>query len=196
MSQYAEATPNGVNIMTRTDAGIYEHVSLITYDDAVKRLDTGEYDDLLDFAFAIHGAVSEAGEKGWFDFTDDHHVAMWRWLIAAVFFVTMKRENGTTLITEQDGTSSHVALYSNGSVAMPVYPVAERLAMANNIEGGLIERYGVEKGTERAIIFYSAMLDTESGELTTFGREALAELHDHFISELEEHGLPETPVAH
>jgi hypothetical protein len=28
------------------------------------------------------------------------------------------------------------------------------------------------------------MLDTERGELTPFGRETLAELHDHFIADL------------
>jgi hypothetical protein len=32
---HAEATPHGVNIMTRNDAGMYEHVCLITYESAV-----------------------------------------------------------------------------------------------------------------------------------------------------------------
>jgi hypothetical protein len=32
MSYHAEATPHGVNIMTRNDAGIYEHVAIITYE--------------------------------------------------------------------------------------------------------------------------------------------------------------------
>ncbi|MBK1779379.1 MAG: hypothetical protein IPZ45_24420, partial [Escherichia coli] len=89
-----------------------------------------------------------------------------------------------------------VAIYSNGKAALPVYPFAERLAMANNIEGALIERYGVEQGTEKAIVFYQAMLDTERGELTPFGRETLAELHNSFIAELDENGWPEMPLAH
>jgi hypothetical protein len=29
---HAEATPHGVNIMTRNDAGMYEHVALINYE--------------------------------------------------------------------------------------------------------------------------------------------------------------------
>jgi hypothetical protein len=29
-----------------------------------------------------------------------HNVTMWRWLIAATFISEMKRENGTTTITE------------------------------------------------------------------------------------------------
>jgi hypothetical protein len=48
MNYRAEATPHGVNIMTRNDAGMYEHVALITYESAVARLDAGEYDDKPD----------------------------------------------------------------------------------------------------------------------------------------------------
>jgi hypothetical protein len=45
-------------------------------------------------------------------------------------------------------------------------------------------------------VFYQAMIDTERGELTPFGRETLAELHDGFIADLDENGLPEMPAAH
>jgi hypothetical protein len=93
---------------------------------------------------------------------------MWRWLIAATFISEMKRENGTTTVTEADGTSS-LAIYSNGTAGIVVYPFAERLAMANNIEGAMIERYGIEQGTANAIVFYQAMIDTERGELTRSG---------------------------
>ena len=192
----AEATPHGVNIMTRNDAGMYEHVAIITYESAVSRLDAGEYDDTPDIGYAIHFAVADGGARGWFDFTAQHNVTMWRWLIAATFVSEMKRENGTTTIKEDDGKSSLVTFYSNGTEGIVVYPFAERLAMANNIEGAMIERYGVEQGTEKAIVFYQAMLDTERGELTPFGRETLAELHDGFIADLNENGWPEMPLAH
>ncbi|ASG50796.1 TPA: hypothetical protein ACPT76_001199 [Escherichia coli] len=193
---HAEATPHGVNIMTRNDAGMYEHVALINYEKVVVRLDAGEYDNKTDEGFALHLAVADGGERGWFDFTAQHNVTMWRWLIAATFVSEMKRENGTTTVTEADGTSSQVAIYSNGNAGMVVYPFAERLAMANNIEGAMIERYGVEQGTANAIVFYQAMIDTERGELTPFGRETLAELHNSFIAELDENGWPEMPLAH
>lgn len=193
---HAEATPHGVNIMTRNDAGMYEHVAIITYESAVSRLDAGEYDDTPDIGYAIHFAVADGGARGWFDFTAQHNVTMWRWLIAATFVSEMKRENGTTSVTEADGTTSQVAIYSNGNAGMVIYPFAERLAMANNIEGAMIERYGVEQGTENAIVFYRAMLDTERGELTPFGRQTLAELHDGFIADLNENGWPEMPLAH
>lgn len=192
----AEATPNGVNIMTRNDAGMYEHVAIITYESALSRLDAGEYDDKPDIGYAIHFAVADGGARGWFDFTAQHNVTMWRWLIAATFISEMKRENGTTTVTEADGKSSLVTFYSNGTAGIVVYPFAERLAMANNMEGAMIERYGIEQGTANAIVFYQAMIDTERGELTPFGRETLAELHDGFIADLNENGLPEMPAAH
>ena len=193
---HAEATPHGVNIMTRNDAGIYEHVAIITYESAVSRLDAGEYDDTPDIGYAIHFAVADGGARGWFNFTPQHEVTMWSWLIAATFVSEMKRENGTTTVTEADGKSSLVTFYSNGTAGIVVYPFAERLAMANNIEGAMIERYGIEQGTANAIVFYQAMIDTERGELTPFGRETLAELHDGFIADLNENGWPEMPAAH
>lgn len=193
---HAEATPHGVNIMTRNDAGIYEHVAIITYESAVSRLDAGEYDDTPDIGYAIHFAVADGGARGWFNFTPQHEVTMWRWLIAATFISEMKRENGTTTIKEDDGKSSLVTFYSNGTEGIVVYPFAERLAMANNMEGAMIERYGIEQGTANAIVFYQAMLDTERGELTPFGRQTLAELHDGFIADLNENGWPEMPAAH
>lgn len=196
MNYCAEATPDGVNIMTRNDDGNYEHVELIGYECAVARLVVGEYDNKPDEGFAIHLAVAEGGNAGWFDYTAQHNMEMWRWLIAAVFIAEMKRENGTTAVTESDGTTSQVAIYTNESAGIVVYPFAERLAMANNIEDSLIERYGVEQGAENSIVFYRSMMDTESGELTPFGRKTLADLHDDFIADLEENGLPENPLAH
>ncbi|WP_285213000.1 hypothetical protein [Klebsiella quasipneumoniae] len=193
---HAEATPHGVNIMASNDAGGYEQFALISYESAVNGLDAGEYDDTPDIGYAIHFAVADGGARGWFDFTAQHNVTMWRWLIAATFISEMKRENGTTTVTEADGKSSLVTFYSNGTAGIVVYPFAERLAMANNMEGAMIERYGIEQGTANAIVFYQAMIDTERGELTPFGRETLAELHDGFIADLNENGLPEMPAAH
>ena len=193
---HAEATPHGLNIMASNDAGGYELVALISYESAVNRLDAGEYDDTPNIGYAIHFAVADGGARGWFDFTAQHKLTMWRWLIAATFISEMKRENGTTTITEDDGKSSLVTFYSNGTEGIVVYPFAERLAMANNMEGAMIERYGIEQGTANAIVFYQAMIDTERGELTPFGRETLAELHDGFIADLNENGLPEMPAAH
>ncbi|HED4147087.1 TPA: hypothetical protein R4286_004314 [Raoultella ornithinolytica] len=190
----AEPTPEGVRITSSGSNG-RETVQLIGYEDAVNRLDAGGYDD-SSAGYDIHLAVAEGGNCGYFDFTAQHNVTMWRWLIAATFVSEMKRENGTTTVTEPDGSASQVAIYSNGKAGIVVYPFSERLAMANNIEGAMIESYGSEEGAEKAIVFYQAMLDVEAGELTSFGRETLAELHDHFISDLQQNGWPEMPLTH
>ena len=190
----AEPTPAGVKITSSASDG-RETVRLIGYEESVNSLDAGDYDD-SSAGYVIHLAVAEGGNCGYFDFTAQHNVTMWRWLIAATFVSEMKRENGTTTVTEPDGSASQVAIYSNGKAGIVVYPFAERLAMANNIEGALIERYGTEQGTENAIVFYQSMLDVEAGELTPAGREILAELHDGFIDGIEQNGLPEAPMAH
>lgn len=150
---HAEATPHGVNIMTRNDAGGYEQFALISYESAVNGLDAGEYDDKPDIGYAIHFAVADGGARGWFDFTAQHNVTMWRWLIAATFISEMKRENGTTTIKEDDGKSSLVTFYSNDTAGIVVYPFAERLAMANNMEGAMIERYGIEQERRTPLFF-------------------------------------------
>ena len=191
----AEPTPEGVRITSYGGDG-RETVQLIGYEDAVNLLDAGDYDDSSSAGYDIHLAVAEGGNCGYFDFTAQHNVTMWRWLIAATFVSEMKRENGTTTVTEPDGSASQVAIYSNGKAGIVVYPFTERLAMANNIEGALIERYGTEQGTENAIVFYQSMLDVDAGELTPTGREMLASLHDSFIADLEALGMPEAPVAH
>lgn len=190
----AEPTPAGVKITSSGSDG-RETVRLIGYDKAVNSLDAGDYDD-SSTGYDIHLAVAEGGNCGYFDYTAQHNVTMWRWLIAAVFVGEMKRENGTTTVTEPDGSASQIAIYSNGKAGIVVYPFAERLAMANNIEGALIERYGTEQGTENAIVFYQSMLDVDAGELTPTGREMLASLHDSFIADLEERGMPVAPLAH
>lgn len=190
----AEPTPEGLRITSSGGDG-RETVQLIAYDQAVNRLDAGEYDN-SGTGYDIHLAVAEGGNCGYFDFTAQHNVTMWRWLIAATFVSEMKRENGTTTVTEPDGSASQVAIYSNSKAGIVVYPFAERLAMANNIEGALIERYGTEQGTENAIVFYQSMLDVDAGELTPTGREMLASLHDSFIADLEERGMPDAPLAH
>ena len=65
-----------------------------------------------------------AATKGYFDYTSQHNVIMWRWLIATVFMLEMREENGTVSIIDDTGNPSEVAVYSNGIVAMPLYPVA------------------------------------------------------------------------
>lgn len=45
---HTEATPDGVNIMYRSNDGMTERVEAVSYIDAVNRLDAGDYDDKPD----------------------------------------------------------------------------------------------------------------------------------------------------
>ena len=117
---HAEATPDGVNIMHRSNDGMTERVETVSYIDAVNRLDAGDYDDKPDEGMSIHLAIADGGNQGYFDYTSQHNVIMWRWLIATVFMLEMREENGTVSIIDDTGNPSEVAVYSNGIVAMPL----------------------------------------------------------------------------
>lgn len=75
---HAEATPDGVNIMYRSNDGMTERVDTVSYIDAVNRLDAGDYDDKPDEGMFIHLAIASGGNQGYFDYTSQHHVIMWR----------------------------------------------------------------------------------------------------------------------
>ncbi|MDS1617159.1 hypothetical protein [Escherichia coli] len=184
----AKATPDGVSI-TRLVEGERRFVELMTYEDAVERLNTGVYDERGYEGCAIHGAVSVGVSLGYFDFTDQHHVTMWRWLIAATFINEMARANGVEFV---DGVPA--AIYRNETASMTIYPAVVRLAMANHIEGELIKQCGVADGTGAAISTYIAMMDSDAGELTQSGRELLTMMFDGFIDALNDE--PEAQVLH
>lgn len=74
--------------MTRNDDGIYKHVVLINYENAVVRPDTDEYDVKPDEGYAVHIVIKDGGHYGCFDFTTQHNVIMWRWS-TRFFFMKM-----------------------------------------------------------------------------------------------------------
>ncbi|MGX8941596.1 hypothetical protein ACWWJF_15800 [Symbiopectobacterium sp. Eva_TO] len=192
MSRYhVENIPDGINISQHTAERLYGHVDLIPYADAMTRLDAGEWDDDLNLAFEI------ARKWGQSDYDYTHHDALllWRWVIAFAFNHEQRVANGTVTVEWRPGEFRECAVYQGEYGAMNLYLSAERFAMANNIEGALIEKYGPEQGMMNAIQFYTAMRG-ERGGLSDMGREVLCELHDSFIKTLNDSGMPEAPTAH
>ncbi|MXF07398.1 hypothetical protein [Escherichia coli] len=185
---YAEATPDGVSI-SRLVEGERRHVELMTYEDAVRRLDTGMYDDCMMEGCVIHLAVSDGGNLGHFDYSEQHQVTMWRWLIAALFIHEMAQANGVTFVEGVQAT-----IYRNETASMTIYPAGVRLALANHIEGELIKQYGLTDGTDAAISTYAAMMNVKAGALTPDGRELLTMMFDDFIEALDDE--PEAQVLH
>lgn len=192
MSRYhVENTPDGINISQHTAERLYEHVDLIPYADAMTRLDAGEWDDDLNLAFEI---ARKWGQSD-YDYTNHDALLLWRWLIAYAFNHEQRVANGTVTVEWDPGEYRECAVYQGEYGAMNLYLSTERFAMANNIEGELIKKYGAEQGTIIAIQFYAAMRD-ENGGLSEMGRKVLSELHDSFIKTLNESGMPEAPTAH
>lgn len=153
-------------VSDRRDPCIPLEFELMTY--WVKRSTNGDYDNMLLF---------------------------WRWLVALTFDEEQREANGTVNCEWRPGEFVECTIYRGPHGAMNLYPSAERMAMANNIEGALIERFGREEGTRNAIQFYIGMRDPKGG-LSPMGREVMGRLHDSFISEMNEHGMPDEPVTH
>ncbi|MCT4713227.1 hypothetical protein MUA04_23945 [Enterobacteriaceae bacterium H11S18] len=165
-------------------------VAFITFDDIprwVSELDTPSVP--LEMVLMAYWAMHQEANN------EETMLLFWRWIVAAAFDREQREENGTVQVEWRPGDTRECALYVGKFGAMNLYPCAERLAMANNIEGALIERYGREQGTRNAIEFYVAMKEREGG-LTELGRQVLSDLHDTFIRELNDTGLPETPTTH
>jgi hypothetical protein len=192
MSRYhVENTPDGIKISQHTADRLYAHVDLIPYADAMTRLDAGEWDDDLDLAFEI---ARKWGQSD-YNYTHNDALLLWRWVIAFAFNCEQRVANGTVTVEWRPGEFRECAVYQGEYGAMNLYLSTERFAMANNIEGALIEKYGTEQGTLNAIEFYAAMRG-ENGGLSEMGRKVLSELHDGFIKELNDSGMPEAPTAH
>ena len=73
---HAEATPDGVNIMYRSNDGMTERVEAVSYIDAVNRLDAGDYDDKPDEGMSIHLAIADGGNQGCCDQPSPHNDVM------------------------------------------------------------------------------------------------------------------------
>lgn len=186
-----EATADGVNIMRSNYKGIFEYVDLVPFSDVMRRLDAGEWEEEITLSFDIIKAWGSSRKSA----TDSDLLRLWRWMIATEFIREQREKNGTQRVEWRPGEFKDCAIYVGEQGGMNLYPLTERLAMANNIEGALIERYGPEQGVKNAIDFYMMMVGNDR-ELSQVGREILADLHDSFIKQLNREGLPTVPMAH
>lgn len=182
---HVEAHSGFINILRLNDERIYELQEQVLLTEAARRLDAGDWDKHLFLGMKI------IHELGYSDYATsaEETLIIWRWLIASLFFLEQKERNGS------EGTELDSAIYIGKHGGMTIFLVTERFAMANNIEAAFIERYGVEQGTANAITFYIAMRD-DNGELSELGREILSNLHDEFILQIQDSGIPESPTAH
>ncbi|CAK9884232.1 MAG: hypothetical protein XXXJIFNMEKO3_00614 [Candidatus Erwinia impunctatus] len=185
---HIEATPFGVNVSELSDSGLYEHVALFSYEDVIRRLEAGEFDGKSEEAKIIRALVVGL-DRGYFQATIDNNLVIWRHLVAITFYIEQLKKNGFAESTDMNGEKIETAFYRGDNGSMPVYLFAERQAMANNIEGALIERYGAEQGKCNAVMFYREMIDGDG--LSDMGRDVLNDLHESFIAAIESGDIPD-----
>ena len=192
--QYIEATPEGVKFWSMNCSGKYENKELVGYSELIQRLEAGELDDnpLGPWIFRV---MAEGMDLGYHAPAVGDLLICWRQNVAQAFLIEQASTNGFAEVVQTEGGIKRAVIYRGMNGSMTVYPSSVRFAMANNIEGALIGQYGQEKGTDNAVAMYCAMLNIR-GELSPLGRELLTDLHDGFIQQLNDEGLPSEPIAH
>lgn len=188
---HVEAHSDFINILRLNNERIYELQEQVPFIDVAGRLDAGEWDEHLFLGMKIIPELVCSD----YAISAQETLIIWRWLIASLFFLDQKEKNGSIIAPGLKGPEVESAIYVGKHGGMNIFPATERFAMANNIEAALIERYGVEQGTANAISFYIAMR-SDDGELSEMGREILSSLHDEFVIQIQEEGIPEWPTEH
>lgn len=191
-----EATPDGIRLTLAEPAGTL----LLSLHEAIRQLDSGEFDNSLADGLQMISQLQRAVVRGWFAPTAEQRAMMWRWTIACLFLLEQAEANGTCEIANEDGGTDLAVIYSGKNGGMAVYPASERMSLATHIEGIAIQKYGAVTGLERALLLYEGMAEVPPAggplRLSQWGREALTMLHDDFIRMLNTEGMPAEPTAH
>uniref|UniRef100_A8GIN8 Uncharacterized protein n=1 Tax=Serratia proteamaculans (strain 568) TaxID=399741 RepID=A8GIN8_SERP5 len=173
---YAEAIHDGVKIYQKYSDNRYHEQEVIPFADVLIRADDGEWDDNRSLALRL---LAE-----WGGIPENHSphnlVVLYRWLVADAYIADLVAINGIEEFHGQNG-----GMVTNRKI--------ERLAIANNIEGTGIERYGIEEGAKLIVKFYQQMLEISNGNIvgiSAFGRDTLNELHEGFLQAYITEGLP------
>ena len=187
---YAEPRADGIALMKTSPQGEDKQYVLLPFDEVINQLDSGLYDDAPLAGHCVLAALGKACVLGYFEPGNGQSLITWRWLISMAFITEQQVANGMMEVDNSEGGTDTAALYMGKHGGMPLYPRAERLLMANSIEGAFIAQHGEAEGTSKAIAFYIAMRGEGEACLSDMGREFLADLHDDFIHTFNTIGLP------
>lgn len=191
----AEAVQEGIITALADENGVIIERNVIQYADAIRILNDGDYDSEPAAALRVAAALLDGQAAGFFKATMEQTMLFYRWLVADVFVRTMAEENGTQIVEQGDGTTAEAAVYIGKHGAMTVYRIAERFSLANHVEATAFEQMGVTEGYELAIKIYSSFI-TKDFALSQYGREMFELLHDGFIEQLAQDGLPDMAKTH
>ncbi|WP_426576565.1 hypothetical protein ACP179_19485 [Xenorhabdus stockiae] len=178
MLDYRTVIENGiVTLYSQSEESSPEMiVASLPVTEILDRLDNGEWDGQTRVALQLLMAWLKTLTDG--QLVED--IRFFRWLVAHVWVKEQREKHNGKAIFKLE----------NSPIVLPLFLSAERSALANNVEGALIERFGHEQGLKNATIFYRQMLIDLPGEglsLSDFGQEVLFELHRSFIEE----GIPQ-----
>lgn len=168
-------------------------------DEAIQKLESGEYDADLVEGLRLVAALWHGMHTGCFILSDEQNLALWRWVVAAVFVCEMLDTNGTVEVKNEQGEPEEVAVYSGEHGGIVIYPWSERFSLANHIEGLAYEMFPANKAPEMAAAIYRSMIDISpvTGiDMSEEGLKGMSLLHDSFIETLKTEGVPVAPVAH
>ncbi|EAY7358224.1 hypothetical protein QV97_15880 [Salmonella enterica subsp. enterica serovar Sandiego] len=168
-------------------------------EDAIQKLENGEYDAGLVEGLRLVAALWHGMHTGCFILSDEQNLALWRWVVAAVFVCEMLDTNGTVEVKNEQGEPEEVAVYSGEHSGIVIYPWSERFSLANHIEGLAYEMFPANKAPEMAAAIYRSMIDISpvTGiDMSEEGLKGMSLLHDSFIETLKTEGVPAAPVAH
>ncbi|EBC6126139.1 TPA: hypothetical protein ACW2OB_004953 [Salmonella enterica] len=168
-------------------------------EDAIQKLENGEYDAGLVEGLRLVAALWHGMHTGCFILSDEQNLALWRWVVAAVFVCEMLDTNGTVEVKNEQGEPEEVAVYSGEHGGIVIYPWSERFSLANHIEGLAYEMFPANKAPEMAAAIYRSMIDISpvTGiDMSEEGLKGMSLLHDSFIETLKTEGVPAAPVAH
>ncbi|EKP2118940.1 hypothetical protein OFY73_004285 [Salmonella enterica] len=168
-------------------------------EDAIQKLENGEYDAGLVEGLRLVAALWHGMHTGCFILSDEQNLALWRWVVAAVFVCEMLDTNGTVEVKNEQGESEEVAVYSGEHGGIVIYPWSERFSLANHVEGLAYEMFPANKAPEMAAAIYRSMIDISpvTGiDMSEEGLKGMSLLHDSFIETLKTEGIPAAPVAH
>lgn len=182
-----------------TSTGIRFGNRVIGYSVAVRQLDNGNYDKRIPDGFDVLACIMEAIESGWFTPSVEKEIILWRWMLVAVFITEERDKNGTVEVANDSGGFDTGVIYAGQHGSITIYPAPVRFALANNLEGVAIEKYGQELGQQMALRMYRDMLETDPMNglrLSKLGREGFNMLHDSFIEQIQKDGMPDMPVMH
>lgn len=180
---FAESTSAGVIVYKlNSDKKYHQYGDVIHFGQIISRADAGEWDHLPSLCLRILSEWTETQKKP----TPMDTLVFYRWMVSFLF------------VTEQAANHGK-PLYVHSGVKMDISLGIERLAIANNIEGALIERFGEKNGVKNAISFYQQMISIDSNNtlhLSDFGRDTLVDLHNSFVQQVITNGLSSTLTKH